>query len=77
MYSLLNFIYCVEFKLLGNDDILFEDFIDHAQAKFLAYYILYVRHETIERELQCMYGVQMMSVVFDYPKGEVLTILQA
>jgi len=63
-------IHCIEFRLLGNDNVSFVDFINEEQAELLTHYISYVQCERYSREFQCMYGIQMMSVAFKYPRGE-------
>ncbi|XP_060846639.1 uncharacterized protein LOC132926310 [Rhopalosiphum padi] len=55
----------------------YEDFFDHAHVKLL---ICYIRSEPLPepeiqaREVQCLYGIQIMSAVLKHPRGMVLRL---
>eukprot|EP00102_Acyrthosiphon_pisum_P015172 XP_008185608.2 PREDICTED: LOW QUALITY PROTEIN: uncharacterized protein LOC103310131 [Acyrthosiphon pisum] len=55
----------------------YEDFFDATHLMLLTYYInLLPEHEEIQaREVQCMFGIQIMSAALNHPKGMVLKIL--
>jgi len=50
----------------------YEDFFDNVHVKLLTYYI---RFETLPepeiqaREIQCLYGIQIMSAALEHPGG--------
>lgn len=50
----------------------FEDFFDHVHVKMLTYYIRsdpLLDHEIQAREVQCLYGIQIMSAALEHPGG--------
>ncbi|XP_060858189.1 uncharacterized protein LOC132935607 [Metopolophium dirhodum] len=60
-----------------NSNQSYEDFFNHGQVKLLIYYI---RSEPLSepeiqaREVQCLYGIQIMSAALEYPEGMVLRL---
>ncbi|XP_029346394.1 uncharacterized protein LOC100574055 isoform X2 [Acyrthosiphon pisum] len=55
----------------------YEDFFDHVHVKLLTHYIKLKplpKNEIQAREVQCMFGIQIMSATLEHPRGMVLTL---
>ncbi|XP_016657227.2 LOW QUALITY PROTEIN: uncharacterized protein LOC100573442 [Acyrthosiphon pisum] len=60
-----------------NSKLSYEDFFDHVHVKLLTYYIWsepLPEPEIQAREVQCLYGIQIMSAALQYPRGMVLRL---